>query len=81
MELLISGFGVSPAPTFHLFATTHPSELRLSRLALFTVTHLDKLFIASAIQPRSILQILFCMFSFYRASRRLYAHDVFRVRL
>jgi hypothetical protein len=48
----MSRFGVSPAPAFHLLATTHLSELRLSRLALFTVTHLDKLSIASAIQPQ-----------------------------
>jgi hypothetical protein len=36
----------------HLLATTHRSELRPTRLALFTVTHLDKLSIASAIQPQ-----------------------------
>jgi hypothetical protein len=48
----VSRFGVSPALAFHLLATTHLSELRLSRLALFTVTHLDKLSIASAIQPQ-----------------------------
>jgi hypothetical protein len=33
-------------------ATTHLSKLRLSRLALCTVTHLHKLSIASAIQPQ-----------------------------
>jgi hypothetical protein len=48
----MSRFGVSPAPTFHLLATTHLKELRLSRLALFTVTYLDKLSIASATQPQ-----------------------------
>jgi hypothetical protein len=48
----LSRFGVSPAPALHLLATTHLSELRLSRLALFTVTHLHKLSIASAIQPQ-----------------------------
>jgi cytosine/adenosine deaminase-related metal-dependent hydrolase len=52
LSQMLSRFGVSPAPAFHLLATTHLSELRLSRLALFTVTHLDKLSIASAIQPQ-----------------------------
>jgi hypothetical protein len=49
---LMSRFGVSPAPALTAVATTHLSELRLSRLALFMVTHLDKLSIASAIQPQ-----------------------------
>jgi hypothetical protein len=48
----MSRFGVSPAPALHLLATAHRSELRLTRLALFTVTHLHKLSIASAIQPQ-----------------------------
>ena len=39
-------------PSLSLLATTHLSELRLTRLALFTVTHLHKLSIASAIQPQ-----------------------------
>jgi hypothetical protein len=46
----MSRFGVSPAPALTAVATTHLSELRLSRLALFTVTHLHELSIASAIQ-------------------------------
>jgi hypothetical protein len=48
----LSRFGVSPVTALHLLATTHLSELRLSRLALFTVTHLHKLSIASAMQPQ-----------------------------
>jgi hypothetical protein len=54
----VSRFGVSPAPALTAVATTHLSELRLSRLALFTITHLDKLSIASAIQPQFNLSIL-----------------------
>jgi hypothetical protein len=49
-EVILSRFGVSPAPALTAVRTTHLSELRLSRLALFTVTHLHKLSIASAIK-------------------------------
>jgi hypothetical protein len=48
----LSRFGVSPGPALTAVAITHLSELRLSRLVLFTVTHLHKLSIASAIQPQ-----------------------------
>jgi hypothetical protein len=54
----LSRFGVSPGsgpglgPALTAVATTHLGELRLSRLPLFTVTHLHKLSIASAMQPQ-----------------------------
>jgi hypothetical protein len=54
----MSRFGVSPAPALTAVATTHLSELRPSWLALFTVTHLHKLPIASAIQLQSNPSIL-----------------------
>jgi hypothetical protein len=49
---ILSRFGVSPALSLTAVATTHLRELGLSGLALFTVTHLYKLSIASAIQPQ-----------------------------
>jgi len=55
-SISLSRFGVlSSSPALAALATTHLSELRLSRLALFTVTHLHKPSIAFTIQPQSIL--------------------------